>query len=466
MHRGTGERATSGRLVAAVIALWAALSAPAAAAGEPRPERRDLYLASRDEIHRVLRILDDVPEAHGGTFIGIVGGLAALNFIERLQPADVLLVDLNPAQVEYGRCVLALIKAAPTRAAFVTALFSRPFQSDEAAFLRQPGDRATLEATTHGIGDPALRASCRADLALIADATWDAGKQALRVSRNTNGTYLQLRGPDKGMPRGFNFLYYDRGWLASDATYARTRAALGAARVRFLVSDVGAIPLDDIRGRDIFFWGTNLATWFEAGKAAYERFVVRAHEVFAARDEAIRFVFTSTYRRPAWTDFVPFERRDPGVHLDVSAKVRKHTEGKRVLELIGGKGYFGRELRAAEVAVRKAAEPLDPAARYDVAVLHILNNSGIRWWRGDDRASAFRALYEGVLTRAGEVVVVEHNRSSADFDERERARMVGFAELLAPLFPLLAKRSLALTVELAIGHTDHARNLVLDIKKR
>jgi len=98
-------------------------------------------------------------------------------------------------------------------------------------------------------------------------------------------------------------------------------------------------------------------------------------------------------------------------------------------------------------------------------VLHILNNSGIRWWRGD-RAEAFGRIYDRVLARADEVVVLEHNRHSPDFSESERARMVGFAELLAPLFPLLAKGGLTLSVEPAIGHQDQARNLVLHIAKR
>src|SRR5689334_11879625 len=88
---------------------------------------RDLYLASRDEIGRVLKILDEMPASRGGTFVGIVGGLAALNFVERLQPSNILLVDLNPAQVEYGRCVVELIKLSTTRTEFVSAFFSRPF---------------------------------------------------------------------------------------------------------------------------------------------------------------------------------------------------------------------------------------------------------------------------------------------------------------------------------------------------
>lgn len=438
------------------------LAASPARAEEQRP--RDLYLASRDEIRRVEKILDELPESKGGTLIGIVGGLAVLNFVERLQPSDVLLVDLNPAQVEYGRCVIALIESTPTRTDFVSAFFSRPFQPDEAAFLAQPGDPALLRANTDRIPDRALRATCHADLSLVADATYDPATGSLVVLRNSNGKHLQLRGPDKGMPIGYNYLYYDRGWLASDAAYERTRATLIAARVRYLASDIGAVPVEDIRGRDIFFWGTNLATWVDAGKEAYERFVIRMHEELAARNRAVRFTFASTYRRPATTRFLPFEKLGDGVHLDASAKVKKHAQGKKVLELIPGRAYFGRELRASDIVVLNASQPIDEQLTFDLAVLHILNNSGMKWWQ-KDRATEFRALYDLVLERAGEVVILEHDRTSQDFDTKERARMIGLGDLLEPLFPVLAKRRLSLDLEPALGEIDDARNLVLHVRK-
>ena len=452
------------RIPAALFAMLVlAFAVMPSRAGDGR--RRDLYLASRDEIRRVEKILDEMPESRGGTFVGIVGGLAALNFIERLQPSEVLLVDLNPAQVEYGRCVVELIKLTPTRTAFVSAFFSRPFQPDEATFLAQPGDLAMLRTSTQGIADRGLRESCAGDLALIAEATYDTATQSLLVPRNSNGKYLQLRGPDKGMPIGFNYLYFDRGWLESDASYERTRAALRSARLRWLVSDIGAVPVKDLRGRDIYFWGSNLATWFREGKEAYERFVIAAHEELFSRNQAVRFVFASTYRRTAVTHFLPFEQRGAGVHLDASAKVRKHAEGKRVLELIPGKAYFGKELRAKEVTVLNASQPIDPALSFDLAVLHILNNSGMKWWR-EDRTREFRALYEQVLALADEVVILEHNRRSPDFSDSERGRMVGLGDLLQPLFPVLAKRRVSLELEPAIGDVDTARNLVLHVEQR
>src|SRR5690606_38390575 len=109
-------------------------------------------------------------------------------------------------------------------------------------------------------------------------------------------------------------------------------------------------------------------------------------------------------------------------------------------------------------------QPIDPALSFDVAVLHILNNSGMRWWQ-TDRAAEFRALYELVLSRASQVVILEHNARSPDFDNKERARMLGLDSLLEPLFPLLAKRRLALTLEPAVGHQDQARRLVLHVKR-
>lgn len=426
---------------------------------------RELYLASRDEIRPVERILRELPEGKGGYFVGIVGGLASLNFIERLEPRDILLVDLNPEQVEYGRCVVELIKRTPGREAFVAAFFSRPFLEDEEAFLGQPGDLGALRAVVERIEDKGLRASCLRDLTLIAEAVYEPEVKALRVTGNVNGKYVQRGGPERGMPRGYNFMYYGRGWLASEVSYERTRTALRAAKVRFLASDIGAVPVSDIRGKFVFFWGTNLATWFAPGKEAYERFVIRVHEELASRNESIRFVFASTYRRVGWTDFVPFTQLGAGVHLDASAKTKKHTQGKTVFEIIPGRAYFGKELRAKESVVHKASEAIPADAKFEVAVLHILNNSGMKWW-AVDREKEFGAIYKEVLGRGKEVVILEHNPRSADFTDKERARMVGLAELLKPLFDELKGRRLALGIEFAVGQTDQKRNLVLHIRKR
>lgn len=446
---------------------WVALTVVLGVANTPaRAERghRDLYLASRDEIRPVLRIRAELPEDRGGSFIGIVGGLASFNFIERQQPNDILLVDLNPAQVEYGRCVVELIRRIPSRNDFIGVFFSRPFLEDEEAFLAQPGNIAGLEPYLQEFDDEGLRESCRNDLSLIADATYDPKTKSLIVERNTNGRFLFRGGPDRGMPRGHNFMYYGKGWLESDLSYERTRNALKTARVRFLASDVGTVPVKDIRGKFVFFWGTNLATWFAPGKEAYERFVIRVHEELASRNQSIRFGFASTYRRTGWTEFVPFTKLGEGVHLDASAKTRKHVQGKSVLELIPGRAYFGKELRARESVVQNAGAPI-PAASFEVAVLHILNNSGFKWWK-QDRNSEFVALYKEVLERGDEVVILEHNPRSADFDDKDRARMVGLGDLLKPLFEVLAKRSLSMQIEFAVGQTDNTRNLVLHIRKR
>ncbi len=440
------------------------LAAWGQAAGAADGRARDLYLASRDEIKRVEKILGEAPASKGGSLVGIVGGLAVLNFIERMQPSEMMLIDLNPAQVEYGRCVIELIKQTPDRDAFVAAFFSRPFLEDEQAFLAQPGDEAMLRTNMEKIADRGLRASCEADLSLITRATYDAATKSLVVLRNSNGKYLQRGGPDKGMPMSYNYLFYGRGWLETPESYERTRAALRSAKTRFLTSDIGAAPIQDVKGREIYFWGTNLATWFEGGKEGYERFVIRAHEEFMSRNQAIRFVFASTYRRTGVTNFVPFKQLGNGVHLDASAKVRKHAEGKTVLELIPGRAYFGRELRAKDNVVQNAGLPIDPALKFEVAVLHILNNSGMKWWK-QDRTTEFKDLFEEVLTRGDEVVILEHNRASIDFSETEKARMVGLGELLKPLFPVLAKRRLNLELELCVGNTDSARNLVLRVKK-
>ena len=106
-----------------------------------------VYLASREDIFHVRRLLGELPVMAGSTYVGIIGGLGTLNYISALAPDRIILVDVNRDQVEFARCVVELIEVSASRRRFIEAFFSRRFNEDEAAFLEQAGDPALFNDT-------------------------------------------------------------------------------------------------------------------------------------------------------------------------------------------------------------------------------------------------------------------------------------------------------------------------------
>ncbi len=404
----------------------------------------DVYLASREDIFHVKRLLGELPVVPDSTYVGIIGGLGTLNYILAIAPRKIVLVDANRDQVEYAKCVVELIEMCDSREAFVEAFFSRRFVEDEHRFLGQTGDPGIVSETLQKIHGkdpfrrffPAIR-----DGVFVGDG--------LEIRGNGCCRRLRLYGPERGTAQGDNYLYFGEGWLKDDTSFSRLRSILRGARPEFVHSPIEELDLDPV-GNCLYLHGSNVVDSFPSPCRAFSAGICRR---LSRQDRDVTFFSFSTYHPVNITTFKKFHPESDDGHTDCARKVAVYTKGKVVLELIPGEHCFGRELCAREIEVRAFRGHL-PNRRFDVVVSHILYGSGHPKLSKRD----FERAIDGMLALADEVVIVEHNSESLDFGGE---RLLDVGEIAG----LLGKHhGLEMQVEFARGHRDNRRNVILWVK--
>ncbi|HSQ36015.1 MAG TPA: hypothetical protein VLQ89_08490 [Candidatus Binatia bacterium] len=404
-----------------------------------------IFLASREDMFHVNRLLQDIPAAAGSAYIGIVGGMGTLNVIEKLRPRSIVLVDSNTDQLAYGACIVELIALAASRREFVESVFSRPFREDEAAFLGQQGDAAIFASTLTKIS---RKKAFRRFFSPIRDAGFSDG---LEIRDNRCCRRLRLHGPERGTPEYVNFFFYGQGWLENDERFAALKKTLAAARITFIRAAIETLKLD-VNENHVYFHGSNV---FSSYPKQYWRFVAGMHRRLAGRDRS--FTHFSTYQPVSTTQIAAPRPLAATIHADCAAKVAVHTQGKRVLEVIPGRHYFGREMKAADHEVVHFSK-LDPLGRsFEMVVSHILYGSGLL---GLTQAK-FQAFLAKALALAPEIVIVEHNRRSLDFRGGRRLDLEDLILLLGGA----GGPGLKVRVDFARGRKDDMRNLVMHVRR-
>ncbi len=438
IHRSGGSPKTSGAGVFSVgQRFWKKL----------RRTGPQVYLASREDIFHVQRLLSRLPVMQDSTYLGIIGGLGTLNFIAALEPIRIILVDAHKDQVEYAQAFLDLIRMSASREEFVERFFSRKYVSDEAAFLGQPGDRALFDKTLRNMRHPEV---FQKYFSPIRDAP--SGPDGLHIRGNGLCRRLKLTGPPRGTPSGENFLYFGAGWLRDEASYARLRSVLGRAELVFVHSSIADVEVD-LSGKCLYFHGSNV---LDSSPRPYRRFLSRVHRSLSNLDRDAVFIHFSTYHAVNITRFKKFSLLAGDVHRDCALKVAAWTRGKDVLELVPGDFGFGRELEAGSLEVKKV-ETFHPAQirrRYDVAVSHIL--FGSRFRRLGRRR--FEKLLDELLNLAEELVVVEHNSESLDFRGGRRLSLEDIARILGKY------DGAEMQVEFSKGERDSKRNIIIGLR--
>jgi hypothetical protein len=413
----------------------------------PRFLRRHprVFLASREDMFHVNRLLDALPRAEEAAYIGIVGGLGTFNFIEALAPRQILLIDMNRDQVEYGRCVLELIRHSPSRREFVEAFFSRRFLDDEKEFLRQQGDIELFEKTAAAVNQPDV---FRKYFRSVRDA---AGRDGLMIPGNDLCRRLKLYGPERGTPVGFNYLFFGQGWLRSNESYLNLRRILADARLELRRVSLGRLK-PDLKANTIYFHGTNVV---DSCPREYRSFIAEMHRRQAARTAS--FYYFSTYYGLNTTRFRAAEPMGTDIHSDCARKVAAYTRGKEVLEVIPGEHYFGRELEARRFEVVHARDLAGVRRTYEVVVSHLLYGSGLLGLKKKE----FEGLLDRMRTLAPELVIVEHNRMSQDFQGGPRFDVGEVAGLAGRNYRV----GWDMQVDFSRGNRDDVRNIILDVRR-
>jgi hypothetical protein len=393
----------------------------------------------------VNRLLDALPRVENAAYIGIVGGLGTLNFIEALAPRQIFLVDVNREQVEYGRCVLELIRHSPSRQEFVEAFFSRRFRDDEEEFLGQPGDLELFEKTAAALTRPdAFRKYFQA----VRDG---AGRGGLLIRGNDCCRRLKLYGPGRGTPLGFNYLFFGQGWLRSDESYLNLRRILAGARLELRHASIGRLR-PDLTAACVYFHGSNMV---DSCPGEYRRFIAEMHRRLAPRTAT--FHYFSTYYGLNTTHLRAAAPMGADIHTDCARKVAAHTRGKDVLEVIPGVHCFGREMEARRYEVVHARDLSRIHRDYDVVVSHLLYGSGLLGLKKKE----FEGLLDRMRTLAPELVIVEHNRRSLDFPRGPRFDVGELSCLAGGDYRV----GWEMQVDFSRGNQDDVRNIILDVRR-
>jgi hypothetical protein len=403
-----------------------------------------IYLASREDMFHVRRLLREIPVHKGGTYIGIIGGLGTLNYLTEISPHRIVLVDLNPDQVDYAKCFLELIGMSGSREEFAESFFSRKYVASEAEFLRQDGDFAVFNRTLRKMRN---REAFNRFFSVIRDAEFSG--DGLRIVGNDFCRCLRLGGPSRGTPPGANFLFFGQGWLKNKSSFARLRSIVRRARLTFVRSSIDKLD-PELDGSVFYFHGSNVLDSFPK---SYNLFLSRFQHKLARLDRDVTFIHFSTYHAVNRATFKKFSLKGPDVHTDCAAKVAEYTRGKDVLELVPGEHCFGRELQAESVEV-KPFRRFKFERRYDVTVCHLLYGSHLL---GLSR-SGFEKALKVLLTSAPELVIVEHNSESLDFKGRH---LLSFGDLAGFLSKF---QGMDMQAEFSRGRKDNRRNMVVRVK--
>jgi hypothetical protein len=408
---------------------------------KPKTNGPHVYLASREDIFHVNRLIRQIPVHEDSTFIGIIGGLGTLNYISALGPRRIVLVDINKDQVEYAECFLELIRRSPSREQLVESFFSRRYVSDSRAFLRQGGDPVLFDRTLQSMPNPE---SFQRFFSVIRDAPFDG--DGLRIEGNSCCRSLKLTGPARGTPPGDNYLYFGDGWLSSEESYLRLRTILNTAQLSVVHSSIAELAVD-WHGPCFYFHGSNVMDSFPK---PHKRFLSRMYQGLWHLDADVTFIHFSTYHPVNIVRFKKFRLKGRDMHTDCAVKVSTYTRGKDVLEVVPGEHYFGRELLAGSFEVKKFKK-MEVRRRYDVVVSHILY--GARFL-GLSRAG-FEKAVEALLALADELVIVEHNSESLDFSRRRVLGLGDIADILSRL------QGVEIQAEFSKGFKDDRRNVIV-----
>lgn len=377
----------------------------------------ELYLASADRMDRVLanvaRLRQEVAPAVE-TYATVVGGLSGLNYLLALTPRRVIFYDLNPTALDYARFVIEWIGLSSGPRDFISRMFSRSVErflaeTGEAELTVANQDRYLARPVEDAIGNDTV-----ARLTPASRRVWETfvkphlPGQVLDGVRNCRrllpcwpanervpvGAGEACGGDESGrLVPNTNAFFHGQGWLESPAAFARVQQALAGAALRFEPFD---LLRRDLRELDAFAGSlvlhvSNIDDWFPAQWTALVQ-----HWESRARQAQCRFAYVSSFSG------VHVMRADP--HAWAYAAIAPHVSGS-VVEVTHKTPWGFHEFERTNVAVSDYLAGVFPA---DTTILHILHGEGVA-------PEAARAAYQKALAQSRRVIVLEHNRDSADF---------------------------------------------------
>lgn len=437
-------------------------AADTASCGQIFTNPAELYLASADRMDRVMSNLERVRHELApavDTYATVIGGLSGLNYLTALTPKQIVFYDINPVALGYARLMVELIGLSASPRDFISRVFSRPVAdfltqsgapdltvANQERYLACPVDEALL-AGTLGALSPAGRETFEAFLRPhLAGRTLEGVRNCRRLlpcwpanQRVPVGGGAALGCDEAGqLVPNTNTFFYGLGWLASPETFALARRALAQATLSYQQFDLLHRELPELAA-----WSgswvlhvSNIDDWFPQD---WPR-LVRQWQTRA---------LTAQCRLTLLSSHNGLTSMAADAHAWALGALAPHVTGK-VVEVTHQVPWGFHEFPRVNVALPQYLAGDFPA---DTTILHILLGEGAA-------RPEFLAAYRKAVAASRRVIVLEHNRDSADWAPHPPAHFVNEPELRALLLDGSAPVRLTHARHIR-GEKDDRRNFML-----
>ncbi len=420
-----------------------------------------VYLASADRMDRVLqnmKELNSLQIEQVGTYVSVIGGLSGLNYLISLKPRKIVFYDINETMVKYARLMEGLIDISDNPKEFISRIYCRSIprfleqtgESDllvenQDQYLSLPFEQGLLEQTLTMLA-PEERMTFETIISPYLAGNILDGKRNCR--RLLPCWPIDHRVPvGGGEETGFdedgnrvpntNTFFYGHGWLESEESFKNVKTTLSQSVIRFLQLDLLiSNPLDllDLSNNAVFHI-SNIDDWFPNEWDNYKKLLLRR-----VVDLNGRLTVISSHNG--------LQTLQADSHKRAYRALLPHVSG-RVVEVTHKVPWGFNEIMRTNVTT---SDYLRGAYEADTTILHILVGDGLS-------RETLISVYKKALELSRWVVVLEHNRTSKDWNPQTNSTFLDEAELRSLLEEAMIEKSASITtVQMISGEKDDRRN--------
>ena len=410
-----------------------------------------IYVLHADSVRSVLLSAQDA-RTEFETFYGkqvdslvsIVGGWSGINLLLYFNPGKIKFFDINRAVVEYFSLVIQLVIMSETRSVFMSRLFGRVFgagvslATQEGDFLRRPLDRGIVQSTIEQLPEGFtgiyewLMANYMASPMKV-DPNSARNCEHLLPFFASPSAFPKLNPGAKPGSRPANqcTLYYGHGWLAGEDEYSRVREKLSTIPIEMHHLDAFNKDFKELlepdRAHAVYL--SNLCMW--STKQCLDLFRTLDYKLTAETTTTLMLMHShlqqphviSSLNNMKTCGGVPEHASDP--HQVAWHALKEVLQGYGAISASGN--LIARDHAVVEVTTKKPwgfyeipgrlnykiEEFLNTQEEADTVILHILLGEGT------DLATFNRALGHALRLSTANVIVLEHNKDSADWAFRQ-----------------------------------------------
>ncbi len=430
----------------------------------------EIYVASADAFSRTednIKVLNKLKNKLNfesvDYFYSVIGGLSGLNYLNYVSPKDIIFFDINRASVRYAKLIFNLIQISTTRKEFLERFFSRKMEhnisyKNQKKYISKKPSEELFNDTLNRLHPDNRKMFL------------EVFGQIFNNCENLNLRYCKIVLPtlpkktdvpvNTKEPYGqnINTLHYGYGWLSSDEKFNTIRERIMSIKLE--VRNLFEMDFDH-ESKNIVIFISNInrffpEEWDELAIKLMNRkqrtLVITTYDgiyyfgfgdYYVYRNETL---LTKIFKKISPIYFRLLKKnKSTKPHKTAFEKIKPYTTGK-VIELTHRNDWGFEELNSAKIPYKNY---LDNPIYVDTILLHNLLGEGVE-------PTYFSEVLSVAIKKTKRIVILEHNRSSKDWDEcpLKKKRLLS-VEDIESLFPECKK-----TKCFSEGFLDDKRNVI------